>query len=788
MDYTTPFKTLSINTLYESITAPIEEGGIPMFVGLVLETLNVMIYTLIEAGKLIPSQNQDAEYCVRINSHNKTVEDIQRESLSLDSLGKVIYHFLLEVPNRLWTIQLGAQKTKTAQMIRCIQELIKEAISSPIRVIPFLFSLNSLDLTDQSMIRFITSLDNVIVFVFASRKMDTSEDELLRGKPIEYNPSIHFIRASIDNYIHGRGPMPLIISLPNPTQLKKVTEVLEYILSLRIANKECGYMNFFDEADAIYPKMRPSLLKYIVDINSNPIPANYGTYWVSATLDIDNSMNFEEVLKAFQYPVYIDSSVEINYRNIDTSDSKILNPFLRQEKKESNNAFDLRIIKEHFSHFMEKVRGRNGVEYNRRTIIVANVENDKQIAFAKKLATLIGGSIVYNQTGITAVWKTPDTTVVTKTIRRKDLPKNLRTKPINEKIKWVYDTTPEIQNAPLFLIGNKMIDRGLSFHYAPRGEEGQALLFTDIILPYYSRAEWRRAAQAVARLWGVIAHRPEYCGTITHWLDARTRELVLRDARKTKHIQDNSYIPQPISYLTQQAEAEIEEEGDTSNRHIIQSESYAPDHRIDFAQLELDSHANGNQGRIGTMRHLINSIKSSRLVEDLRRSIGVLDKEHPTSYKVCDGYIIPTRISRVGVNADGLTSEHRIILNRIGDSPLKTLDEISLTNAVDRPNGRRACQSFTILSLYPNETSGPEELLWIYRYEMPLKDTNGQICFTGDTVLFHDQNCTIQELYPSENGDRVKARLTTLTGPEPEYINEFGEIDTKIPGTQFTKL
>lgn len=777
MNQEVPYKTLSIENLYESIVAPIEEGGIPKFADLEYEEFITEIYNLIDAGKLFPSRNESGNYCVTVDPQNKSFDEVQRESRSLSDIGKTIFHFLIELTNSLWTIVLGAQKTKTAQMIRCIQELLAASVSTERRIIPFMISLNVLDLTEQSTIRFLTSLNNIRIFVFSSRKMDTKENELLNNNEISFNPDIHHIKMAIDEYVKHNGKMPLFISLANPTQLTKVCNILEKIVLLRNEKYDCGYNLLFDEADAIYPTNRNKLLKYIVQENNFPQPANFGTYWVSATLDIQEKMKFPEVQSAFQYAVNIDPSVEENYRNIDSEDSLVPNKYLHQELKESNNAFAKRVIQEHLEHFRQLVTGKNGVSYHRRIIVLADLENDKQKSLAKLLAKEQGfASIVYNQTGFNIMWRTSDGTVVSKIFKRKDFPKKMRTKCINEKLKYIFDDTPEIRNVPLFIIGNKMIDRGLSFHYAPRNDE-DAWLLTDIIIGHYTHAEYRRAAQAVARLWGVIAHCKEYCGSITHWIDARTREMVRRDARMTKHIQDNSFVPQSITYLTEQAEQNIEEEEKISKRHIIQSKQYFPTN-LDLTVFE-------NEERVSQSLEKIQHIISTELLNDLGKSIGV-DKNHPASYKICEGYIISTRKSAGGL--ENLTANNRIILNKIGDTELITLDEISLTNSINTIDGNKNCQSFVIFPVYPNELSKPEEIIWIYRYDLPLMDSKNVICFIDDEVIFDNHLCIIKEVYSSKNGDRVKARLSYKdTGLQPDYKNEFGELDSKIPGDQFKK-
>jgi hypothetical protein len=188
------------------------------------------------------------------------------------------------------------------------------------------------------------------------------------------------------------------------------------------------------------------------------------------------------------------------------------------------------------------------------------------------------------------------------------------------------------------------------------------------------------------------------------------------------------------------------------------------------------------------MRETVSSLIPESLINDWRKAIGIPDKRHPISYKCCqDGYIVSTHLSHGGAR-DDRTSEHRLILERLEDSDLKLLSDIQLTDGFAAMNGLRNCQNFAIIPVYPNENSRPDELLWVYRYEMPLKDANGSICFIDDEVMFGGQEAIIKEVYSSKNGDRVKAKLVLKnTGADLIYLNEFYQEDKKIPGDKFTK-
>jgi hypothetical protein len=190
------------------------------------------------------------------------------------------------------------------------------------------------------------------------------------------------------------------------------------------------------------------------------------------------------------------------------------------------------------------------------------------------------------------------------------------------------------------------------------------------------------------------------------------------------------------------------------------------------------------------MRERVTQLIPQSLIDKWREVIGVPDRRHPTSYKCCDnGYIVSTHLSN-GVARDSLSADHRIILERANtDCQLKLLSDVSLTDGFAAMNGLRICQNFAIIPVYPNETSGPNELHWVFRFEVPLKDISGNVCFVDDEVIYNGQEAIIKDVYASKNGDRVKAKLVLkATGDDMVYLNEFNQDDNKIPGDRFIKI
>ncbi len=84
---------------------------------------------------------------------------------------------------------------------------------------------------------------------------------------------------------------------------------------------------------------------------------------------------------------------------------------------------------------------------------------------------------------------------------------------------------PELKDAPLFILGNRKVDRGLTFHYAPISSDAYSFILTDLIMGRIP--SWRRAVQAIGRGNGVIKHRADFVGEIHYWVDTITFKSVV---------------------------------------------------------------------------------------------------------------------------------------------------------------------------------------------------------------------------------------------------------------------
>jgi hypothetical protein len=88
---------------------------------------------------------------------------------------------------------------------------------------------------------------------------------------------------------------------------------------------------------------------------------------------------------------------------------------------------------------------------------------------------------------------------------------------------------PDLKDAPLFILGNKKVDRGLTFHYAPISSDAYSFILTDLIMGRIPN--WRRAVQAFGRGNGVIKHRADFVGEIHYWVDRATCNTVIRHCK-----------------------------------------------------------------------------------------------------------------------------------------------------------------------------------------------------------------------------------------------------------------
>ena len=382
------------------------------------------------------------------------------------------------------------------------------------KVVAFLIVDNDKTLADQSKDGVFKSVEGVAkMFVLSSNSAEVTFDG---------------IRAHIDAYAAGVRDyqMPVIVALNNATQLKKVISLMNHIKTeVNVHNSPLRFGFVVDEADKVYPKIRTKFMSLLVEDNS----ALHRLGFVTATEGELIESEYPECTNAHMYPVPEGSP---DYRAIHTPDASIR----RVEScgcvgicgcgsRKNKDIYALTIISENRDHFSQSITLKNGFKGFRKTIVNSDRKTASMESFACKCVADGYYAMTVNMYGIT-VYRPGY-----------DKPKKYSTKGHNfGKLLFEIYQELNLHDKPLFIIGCRKVDRGLSFHYAPRdGSDG--LVWTDMILGSIDDKD--TATQKAGRLAGVVAQCPQYPGTLTWWTDDMTAKTVsyhntMVDAANTK--------------------------------------------------------------------------------------------------------------------------------------------------------------------------------------------------------------------------------------------------------------
>jgi hypothetical protein len=514
-------------------------------------------------------------------------------------------------------------------------------------------------------------------------------------------------------------------------------------------------MTFVDEADEVYPRIRPKLLPFLVE-DDGPTPTLYngGTYFVTGTPE--PLQKFPEVCVADQLPLEVPESVNANHRNLAHPDSIVPVPTLQQKRGESNRDFANRVLADFKDHFFEKVVGRNGASYPRRTLVLGDYENYKQVALGRDVAATGGASIVINQAGFTLLYKNEMGTLVSLSEKAKG--KELKGREMNEKLVLLSKKHSFLRDRPLFIIGNRKIDRAITYHFAPRepvdGRWEPAFLLTDMICG--DMDSLAKAVQAFGRMNGVIGHHPDYCGHLWFWVDSRTREQVLRQVRIISAVESESYALRPMADLYAEADAAVEGEGEVVRRDIRETAVCAT-------------------------------------LEDVKRALDdAFGERVPISTGACEprdaaeGYHLSGRLnphwskSKYGHSGrlEDQTKAHRLVIARL--RPDEGMYPICYTDVARTISITKGSQPYVILPVYPTEDSPKDDVRYIARYEEPLRDQKGRVLLKHDRVTYAGNVYKIHEVDYSEYGEPSKAVL----GDGVSTLKDKKGVDCRIQGKE----
>ena len=508
-------ESFDLEFLYELINEdfPVEE-----------DVFTRCVHDLVDAGflrSIINSQNDEVWYSGRPGlqfSHFSAIDDPMKKQILLQFVENPTIQFVL----------FNTQKGKSKIVQNELMEYARLSISSAIQVVSILMLDNDTTLGDQSIESLIKRM--------SANGVQTELHYLCSNS--KTNSTVGIICNAIDSYaaFPGEKPMPLIVALTNDKQLHKVIEVLNHIQQRHIARyPNLKYAIIWDEADKTYAWSRDRSGFNGMCVRHFTLDDMRGIYKNTFVTATEGSLieDYPECANAYNFKIEKNEQDEQYYRAFHSSDAVI--KILRQSSansKKNNDAF-LEIFSENRSHFMSPIRLNNGTMGYRKTIINSN----SKCADMRSLASTLNGfgchCVVFNQTGLTVY--PHGAAAVAHRFKTKGCS-------FNELLFYVYMRF-DLHTAPLFVVGRKKVDRGLGFHYAPRhyaevapktlkfGKYNQivtngidGLIWTDIFLGNIIIAS--SAVQKSGRLDGIIAHCPQYSGSLTFWTTKNTAEII----------------------------------------------------------------------------------------------------------------------------------------------------------------------------------------------------------------------------------------------------------------------
>jgi len=479
---------------------------------------------------------------------------------------KQILLYLVDNP-KTFCVLLNTQKGKTAIIAKHLSEWTLRNQTASEKVVPCMFMMNDRTLAEQTQ-EALAKVPNAKLFQLSSNSK-TSEMEILT-----------YMDAWASD-MYGEYQTPIILTLPNPIQLRKTVNLLERIRTRVLTrNSSLRYAFVIDEYDQVYPLIRSKILPYIECDR-----ALHKLGFISAT-DGDTLDDYPECANAHFERHGEDSP---DYRAFHHPDS-IVKIVTRAPKK--HNAFALKVLEENAQHFSQPVVLPNGEQSYRKIIVNGDTTRTSMENFAKKISQPNGGE---SQQGVAEGVAEGANYCITINMYGMKLFVNGRAKRskgikgcrLNAALYWMY-RRENLHDKPLYVIGNRKVDRGLGFHFAPRRNDagefdpiavefesaefvsmgGDGLIFTDEILGQIHRQE--TAAQKAGRCAGIIAQSPNYCGNVHYWTDNKTAELIR--AHNAKVDQMNGLAG---AYTARQADArarsQITPQNPTPTRNYVTS-------------------------------------------------------------------------------------------------------------------------------------------------------------------------------------------------------------------------
>jgi len=493
----------SVTDLTEYIEETLEEGEM-----ISEEECNLYMDSLVQKNFLRSALHEDARFYV-LNEHiPQSVCESQLTGIEL----LIIRQFYKN--SKATFIVYNTQKGKTAILSKQIR-LIKQIPG--LKPVFYMIVSNDKTLADQSS----DSIQKMIkdcdceVFTLSSNTKTTFDD----------------LKKSIDTYMSfDEYKTPVIIALANNPQLDKIMKLMAHVQFRNIRNPNVKNVPMFDEADETYPRIRDKTVRYndknesfldMIDKENRSLEA---VYWISATEGELLEGRYAECENAANYVCDEEELASPTYRAMHHSSTKF--KISKQLTRESKNGFALRNIDENIEHFQTPITLTSGEIYYRKAIINSCSKHSSMLDLASNLKSRGWHVMIFNQTGLIVLKHGDPVTKIFKTKGHR----------FNQLCFEKYKTL-NLHDRPLAIMGNKKVNRGTSFHYAPPdGSEG--LIWTDIMLGEIP--DKSQAVQKAGRGGGKIAHCPQYPeNEIYYWTTKNTLSLICTHNSRIDDINKN---------------------------------------------------------------------------------------------------------------------------------------------------------------------------------------------------------------------------------------------------------
>lgn len=400
---------------------------------------------------------------------------------------------LIENPQTFFVLY-NTQKGKFGIVVKEIRDWVS---ADGKKVVTFLIVDNDKTLADQSTDQSpngpMKELNETVakVFLLSSNKTDVTVDG---------------IRTYIDAYAvddDGEYKMPVIVSLNNSVQIRKVLGLMKHIKSKverRASSLRFGIV--FDEADKVYPPIRDDFIPLLIEDSR----ALHRLGFVTATEGDLMDSDYPECANAYMHQV---PPGHPDYRAFHTEDVSV--EIIPNLKKHSNDMYAETILTKYKDYFASPVTLKNGSEGFRKIIVNGGIKTASMETFARNRVADGYYAMTVNMFGVCVYRPGYE--------KKRYSTKGVR---FNQLLFNIY-VELKLHDKPLFIIGRRKVDRGLSFHYAPPdGTDG--LIWTDMILGRIDDKD--TAVQKAGRLAGKVAQCPQYPVTLTWWTDEKTSHSI----------------------------------------------------------------------------------------------------------------------------------------------------------------------------------------------------------------------------------------------------------------------